>query len=92
MSDDIYIKDCGKYFTVGNKNGNYDHHAHIDNRKSAELLKKQIERKIVPKGRYFRDCALRVTIDENYKTNIENKILKDKNRIHYFNPNKGIKR
>ena len=89
MNDDIYIKDCGNYYTVINNNGRYSNHCHVENRKSAELLKKQIERKIVPKGKYFRSCALRVTIDENYKIKIENKVLKDKNRIFYFNVNKS---
>lgn len=92
MNDDLYIKDCGKYYTIINLNGKYKNHCHIDNKKSAELFKKQVEHKIVPKGKYFRSCALRVTIQEDYKIKIQNKILKDKNRIFYFNPNKGLKK
>ena len=89
MNDDLYIKDCGSYYTVINLSGKYRNHCHIDNKKSAELLKKQVERKIVPKGKYFRSCALRVTIQEDYIEKIQNKVLKDKNRIFYFNVNKS---
>lgn len=63
--DDLFIKDCGSYFTISNLNGEHENHCHINNKNSAELFKKQVERKIVPRGSYFRSCALRVTIDEN---------------------------
>ena len=90
MTDDIYIKDCGSYYTVINLNGTYENHAHIDHKKAAELLKKQIERKIVPKGKYFRSCALRITVDERYKEKILTKAAKDRNKQSFFNVNKGV--
>ena len=92
LNDDLYIKDCGSYNTVINLNGNYKSHCHIDNRKSAELFKKQVERKIVPRGKYFRSCALRVTIQEGYIEKILVKIDKDKNRTWYRNINKGLQK
>lgn len=91
MNDDLYIKNCGSYFTVSNINGNYENHCHIDNKKSAELFKKQVERKIVPKGSYFRSCALRVTIQNDYIEKILIKNEKDKCRQRYYNSNKGLR-
>lgn len=90
MNDDIYIKDCGTYFTIINKNGEYKNHCHVYNFKSAIKLKKDIERKLVPRGKYFRSCVLRVTIDEKYIEKINIKISKDKNKSYYFNPAKGV--
>lgn len=90
MNDDLYIKDCGKYYTIINLNGKYKNHCHIDNKKSAELFKKQVERKIVPRGSYFRSCALRVTTDDSYKEKILIKVNKDFNKTKYFNVNKGV--
>lgn len=91
MNDDLYIKDCGSYFTVSNLNADYKHHCHIDNKKSAELFKKQVERKIVPRGKYFRSCALRVTIDDSYRDKILIKIDKDKQKQKYYNSSKGVR-
>lgn len=90
--DDLYIKDCGKYYTIINLNGKYKNHCHIDNKKSAELFKKQVEHKIVPKGKYFRSCALRVTIQEDYKLKIQNKIAKDVDRQFFYRVNRGLKK
>lgn len=87
--DDLFIKDCGSYYTVINLNGRYKNHCHIDNKKSAELFKKQVERKIVPRGSYFRSCALRVTNDKNYKEKILIKAAK--NKQPYRNINKGVR-
>lgn len=84
MNDDLYIKDCGKYYTIINLNGKYKNHCHIDNKKSAELFKKQVEHKIVPRGKYFRSCASRVTIQEDYKLKIQNKIAKDVDRQFFI--------
>lgn len=44
MDDNIYIKDCGKYFTVINRNGVYENHAHVDSYRKAKKLKKYIEK------------------------------------------------
>lgn len=92
MNDDLYIKDCGSYFTISNLNGEHENHCHIDNKKSAELFKKQVERKIVPRGSYFRSCALRVTIQEDYKLKIQNKIAKDVDRQFFYRVNRGLKK
>jgi len=92
LNDDLYIKDCGSYYTVINLNGRYKNHCHIDNKKSAELFKKQVERKIVPRGSYFRSCALRVTTDDSYKEKINIKIAKDKDRQFFYRVNRGLKK
>ena len=104
MVDCIYIKDCGNYITLSNINGNYENHAHIiitnPNSKAkryeafgkANVLKKCIEKQQVPKGKFFRNCALRITINEKYKSTIKNKIEKDKQKLIYYNVNKGVKK
>lgn len=72
MKDKLKIKHCGKYYTVYNKSrlATYDNHTHFTEYKGAILLKKLVERKEVPRKPYFKDSALRVSIDEDYRKRI----------------------
>ena len=91
MKDELYLIDCGRYITIVNSNGEHKHHAHINkgNKKkqyrSANLLMDLVRKKKVPRSRYFRQSALRLTLDEKYKRQIRIKIEKDKQKQNYTN-------
>ena len=48
--------------------------------------------KRVPKSKYLRESARRVTVDKKYIEKIEIKEEKDRNKQHYINVNKGVRR
>ena len=91
MKDELYLIDCGRYITIVNANGEHKHHAHINrgNRKkryrSANTLMRLVRNKTVPKSKYFRTSALRLTLDEKYKEEIKIKMEKDKQKPKYTN-------
>ncbi len=59
---------------------------------TAYLLAKLIKKKKVPKSKYLRESAKRITIDKKHIEKIEIKEDKDKQKQYYFNPNKGLRR
>ena len=75
-----------------NSKGEYDNHSHIRKLGTCKMLLGLMEDKIVPDSDYLRESVLRLSLDEQYKQKIRNKIKKDKNRTWYHNPNKGIRR
>ena len=72
MEDILKIRKCGDYYTVYNKShlASNKNHTHFKEYKGAILLKKLVERKEVPRKPYFKDSALRVSIDEDYRKRI----------------------
>jgi len=90
--DKLKIINCGGYYTIVNLNGVYDNHCHIKKYKTAKMLVNLIMNKRVPKSKYLRESAMRVTIDKKYIEKIEIKEEKDRNRQHYINVNKGVRR
>lgn len=77
MVDDLYIIDCGKYLTIANGKGKEENHSHISkgNKKkqyeAAKCLINLVETKRIPKSNYFKDSALRLTLDKKYKKRIQ---------------------
>ena len=59
---------------------------------TAHLLAKLIKKKKVPKSKYLRESAKRITMDKKYIEKIEIKEDKNKQKQYYFNPNKGPRR
>jgi len=90
-TDVLTIVNCGDYFTVSNKNGGRTNHAHVKKKSTAELLCRLIKKKEVPRSKYLRESAKRITIDEAYKAKIDIKINKDQQMQRYYNSNKGIR-
>ena len=86
--DKLKIINCGNYFTVINLKGEHENHAHVKKKSTAELLVKLIKRKQVPKSKYLRESAKRITIDEKYIQKIEIKEEKDRNKLNYINNRK----
>ena len=86
--DKLKIINCGNYFTVINLKGEHENHAHVKKKSTAELLVKLIKRKQVPKSKYLRESAKRITIDKKYIQKIEIKEEKDRNKLNYINNRK----
>lgn len=55
------------------------------------MLCRLIKNKRVPKSKWLRKSAKRVTLDEKYQNEIDIKIEKDKQKPKYVNINKGPK-
>jgi len=81
----IKIINCGNYYTLINCKGDYNNHCHVDKKSTAELLKRLVQNKRVPRSSYLRQSAIRLTTDTRYKENIKIKINKDKNKQKYTN-------
>lgn len=91
MDDKLTIKqDCRGYVVI-NENGEYKNHAHFEKYNTCKLLIRLINRKIVPRSEYLRGSVLRLTIDQSYIEKVMIKQAKDKEKLAYFNVNKGIK-
>lgn len=87
----MVIEEYKKGVVLINTAGQYKNHGHLKSLKTAKMMIKLVERRIVPKSDYLRTTALRVSIDEKYIQTIKDKIEKDKNKQHYININKGKK-
>ena len=74
-----------------NKKGKYKNHGHFRKKETCFLMIKLMEKKEVPKSSYLRESALRISLDEKYKKNIQIKIKKDSNKKYYTNIQKGSK-
>ena len=72
MIDKLEISKCfnddgSEYWTVSNVNGEYENHTHFTEYKGAKTLKNIVERGEIPIKPYFKQSALRVTINPSYK-------------------------
>ena len=76
---------------VINTKGSYEHHTHLKNYHTCELLIKLVCKKVVPNTPYMRSSAKRISRDKKYIQKIDNKIRKDSNKTKYININKGIR-
>lgn len=84
------IGESGNYIVINIK-GSYEHHTHLKNYHTCELLIKLVCKKIVPNTPYMRSSAKRISRDKKYIQKIDNKIKKDSNKTRYVNINKGIR-
>ena len=89
IEDKLEILNCGKYFTIVNKNGKYKNHCHVKKESTAHMLVRLMKKKRVPKSDYLRESIKRTTLDEKYIEKIDIKIEKDKQKQKYVNVNKG---
>lgn len=84
------IGESGNYMVINTK-GSYEHHTHLKNYHTCELLINLVCKKVVPKTPYMRSSAKRISRDKKYIQKIDNKIRKDSNKTKYVNINKGIR-
>ena len=92
------ITDNRNYFTIENVLADdFDNfHTHVRKKKkgktkTCELLIELICNKVVPDSKYLRTSAKRISRNDKYISQIENKEKKDRSKQHYFNPNKGVR-
>lgn len=77
---------------VINTQGKYENHGHIKYLGTCKKLLNMMDRKIIPDNDYLRGTVLRISLDKDYKDKVLNKIEKDKQKPHYININKGVRR
>lgn len=71
--------------------GKYENHGHLKRLKTAKLVIKLMKNQIIPDSDYLKGTILRISLNEKYKDRIRNKMLKNKEKTHYININKGVK-
>ena len=81
-----------KGYVVCNTKGEYANHGHFKQLKTCYTIIKLMRKRTVPKSKYLRGSALRISTDKYYIEKVQSKIDKDKDRIYYFNPSKGVVR
>jgi hypothetical protein len=91
MHDHFKIIADSSGFVLINTNGEYENHAHLKKSSTCHLLIKLISREIVPMSEYLRGSCLRLTLNEDYKETILRKQAKDREKLAYFNANKGVR-
>lgn len=84
------IGECGNYMVINTK-GSYEHHTHLKNYHTCELLIKLVCKKVVPNAPYMRSSAKRISRNKKYIQDIDYKIRKDEDKTKYVNVNRGIK-
>ena len=89
---DFIIMECGNHYVLINKKGKVENHTHLKKKHTCDLLIKLICSKEIPHSPYLRTSAKRISRNKKYIREIEIKEEKDKQRQHYFNPQKGVKR
>jgi hypothetical protein len=91
-ADDKYrILKSGRDYTLINIHAEYKCHGHFRKADTCFLLMRLMREQIVPKSIYLQDAALRLTTDESYKQKILNKQEKERNKLNFYNVNKGVR-
>lgn len=90
---DIYkILKTQRDYVVVNIMGQEENHGHFRRLKTCYLIIRLMRRRTVPKSKYLRKAALRISTDKPYTDKIRRKIEKDKDKLYYYNPSKGAKK
>lgn len=77
-------------YVVKNELGGYDKHGHFKRLKTCYTIIRLIQNRTVPKSKYLRGSAIRLSTDKKYIDKATRKIAKDKDKQRYININKGI--
>lgn len=92
------INDCGSYYTIENiKANDFDNfHTHINkkakgskSKDTCKLLIKLICNKTIPNSKYLQTSAIRLSRDDKYIQNIQNKQNKNRNKQRFYKVNNG---
>lgn len=86
------ILQTSRDFIVVNTAGQDANHGHFKQLKTYYTIIKLMQKRTVPKSKYLRGSALRISTDKTYIDKVQRKIDKDKERMYYFNPSKGVVR
>lgn len=88
---DYKILKASRSYIVKNVKGGYDNHGHFKQLKTCYLIIDLIRKRQVPRSRYLRESALRISTNKDYINKVKRKIEKDKNKQKYINVNKGCR-
>jgi len=89
---DFMIMECDNHYVLINKKGNVENHTHLKKKDTCHLLINLVCEKKIPHSPYLRTSAKRISRNKKYIREIEIKEEKDKQKQHYFNPQKGVRR
>ena len=88
---DYAIRMTEKDYKVFQKGNEDDCHGHLkDFERCVEVIDYICKGK-VPKSKYLRECARRVTKEGKYKDLLERKAERDRDKSKYININKGVR-
>ena len=79
-----------KGHVVINTKGKHENHGHIHSLGTCKKFIKLMDKKTIPNSPYLRESVLRISLDEKYKSDVQRKILKDKDKQKFFRPPKGV--
>ena len=88
---DYKILKASRSYIVKNVKGEYSNHGHFTQLKTCYLIIKLIRKRQVPRSKYLRGAALRISTDKDYVNKVKRKIEKDRNKQKYININKGCR-
>ena len=88
---DYKILRASQGYIVKNLNGDYKNHGHFSQLKTCCLIIKLIQKRQVPRSKYLREAAIRISTNKDYVNKVKHKIQKDKNKQKYININKGCR-
>ena len=89
-NDEFKIIHNNRNYTLINLKGERENHGHLQKFETCLMLMRLMKKFIVPKSKYLQDAVLRISTDEIYRQKVLNKQVKDKNKTHYYNINKGV--
>lgn len=85
------ILKASRGYIVKNVRGGYDSHGHFKKLDTCYLIIKLLQKRQVPRSKYLRGAALRISTDKDYVNKAKRKIKKDRNKQKYININKGCR-
>ena len=88
---DYKILKTSRSYIVKNVKGEYSNHGHFRRLKTCYLIIKLIQTQQVPKSKYLREAAIRISTDIDYINKVKRKIEKDRDKQKYINVNKGYR-
>ena len=88
---DYKILKASRSYIVKNVKGEYSNHGHFRRLKTCYLIIKLIQTQQVPKSKYLREAAIRISTDIDYINKVKRKIEKDRDKQYYVNPQKGVR-
>ncbi len=88
---DYKILKASRSYIVKNVKGGYDNHGHFKKLDTCYLIIKLLQKRQVPRSRYLRESALRISTNKDYINKVKHKIQKDKDKQKYINVNKGCR-
>lgn len=88
---DYKILKASRSYIVKNVKGGYNNHGHFKKLDICYLIIKLLQKRQVPRSKYLRGAALRISTDKDYVNKAKRKIKKDRNKQKYININKGCR-